>query len=267
MTVWSIANQKGGVGKTTTAVSIGGYLAQWGERTLLVDLDPHGSLSAYFGLDPDTLEPSAYRLFAPPVLPLPSLVRPTGIPGLDLVPASTALATLERQTGREGLGLTLRAALGGAGEAYSRIVIDCPPVFGILMLNALAAADTVIVPVQTEFLAERGLQRMRRTLAMVARSLPGGGPRSVIVPTLHDQRTRAAQLALAGLQRLKHEGLWAGVVPADTRLRDASRAGVPIGGFDPGSRGGAAYRVLTRYLLGLADAKRARHGEAGAKVA
>lgn len=253
MKVWTIANQKGGVGKTTTTVGLGGLLAAWGLRTVMIDVDPHGSLTSYFRYDPDSLEESSYDLFravAEKKAPDPlSLIYQTGTEGLDMIPASVALATLDRQSGRlEGMGLVLKRSVAILEDHYECVLIDCPPVLGVLLINALAACNRLIVPVQTEFLAIKGLERMQHTLAMVSRSRTTPLPFTV-VPTFFDRRTRASADSLAVLQRNHGEHLWSGQIPIDTRLREASRAGLPPSMFDPRSRAVAAYTDLLEYLM------------------
>ena len=155
MISWAISNQKGGVGKTTTAVSLGGLLAQQGRRVLLVDLDPQGSMSSYFGLNPDVVEHSAYSLFqaqanASPLELLQPLLHPTRLEGITLMPASTAMATLDRQLGaRDGMGLVINQALQRLQGRFDAVLMDCPPMLGVLMVNALAACQQLLIPVQT----------------------------------------------------------------------------------------------------------------------
>lgn len=253
MKVWTIANQKGGVGKTTTTVALGGLLAAWGMRTVMIDVDPHGSLTSYFRYDPDSLEESSYNLFravAEKRAPDPmSLIYQTGTDGLDLIPASVALATLDRQSGRlEGMGLVLRRTVQALQDEYDFVLIDCPPVLGVLLINALAACDRLVIPVQTEFLAIKGLERMQHTLRMItkSRAVP---LKYTVVPTFYDRRTRASHESLAVLQRNHGENLWDGTIPIDTRLREAARAGLPPAMFDPRSRAVAAYTDLLENLL------------------
>lgn len=251
MRVWCVANQKGGVGKTTTTVSLGGLLAKAGHRSLLVDMDPHGSMSAYFGHDPDHVEPSVYGLFqqAAGGVAEGEPIHPTAVPGLDLIPASTALVSLDRQFGaREGMGLVLARALARWSGRYDVVLLDCPPMLGILMVNAMAACERVIVPVQTEFLALRGLERLLHTLAMVARARPAPLPYT-LVPTLFDRRTRASLDSLQWLQENHEDHLWPGTIPVDTSCREASRAGLPLANFRPSCRAALAYQDLLEHLL------------------
>ncbi len=253
MISWAVANQKGGVGKTTMAVSLGGLLAQQGRRVLLVDLDPQGSMSCYLGLNPDTVEHSAYALFqaqanASPVELLQPLLHPTRLEGITLMPASTAMATLDRQLGaRDGMGLVICQALQRLQGRFDVVLMDCPPMLGVLMVNALAACQQLLIPVQTEFLALKGLERMLRTLQMIARSRGDTLPYSII-PTFFDRRTRASTHALRALRDLYPEHLWPRAIPIDTQFREASKAGVPVNVHNPEARGSAAYASLLRWL-------------------
>lgn len=254
MRVWAIANQKGGVGKTTTTIALAGLLADAGKRVVVVDLDPHGSLTSYFGLDPDALEHSNFDLFqhrggVPDGL-AGQLLQPTAHASISLMPSSTALATLERQSpGQSGLGLVVAKALAQLWQDFDYALIDSPPLLGVLMVNALAASQQLVVPCQTEHLAVNGLQRMVNTLAMINRSRKQPLPFS-IVPTLFDRRTQASLSTLKVLRESFPQNVWEGYIPVDTRLRDASRAGVTPSQFDPKSRGVTAYRALLKHLLG-----------------
>lgn len=256
MRIWTVANQKGGVGKTTTAVTLGGLLATRGQRTLLIDLDPQGSLTSYFGHDPDALTHSVYGLFmSEPTsgTDIATLIRRTPVERLDLLPASTALATLDRQLGvREGMGLLLRQALRRVESTYDFVLIDCAATLGVLMVNALAACERLIVPVQTEFLALKGLERMMHTLDMIARSRRERVPH-FIVPTLFDRRTRASVESLTALRERYPSALWDAAIPVDTQFRDAAKRGLPLSTLVQGSRGVEAYTALLDTLLGTAQ--------------
>src|SRR3989338_2665072 len=226
MRVWAVANQKGGVGKTTTSIALAGLLADAGKRVVIVDLDPHGSMTSYFGHDPDSLEHSSFDLFqhkgsVPRGLPQ-QLLLPTSDERISLLPSSTALATLERQSpGQSGLGLVIAKSLAQLWQDFDHAVIDSPPLLGVLMVNALA---------------------------MINRSRQQALPYT-IVPPLFDRRTQASMGTLRVLRNSYPDHLWPAYIPVDTRLRDASRAGVTPSTFDSNSRGVLAYRALLKHLL------------------
>ena len=252
MKVWAVANQKGGVGKTTTAVTLGGTCASRGENTLLVDLDPHGSLTAYFGYDPDTIQSSSYDLFQSESVTeesVRSLLRQTSVDHLHVLPASVALATLDRQLGtRSGMGLAVANAVKTIANDFEYVLLDCPPMMGVLMVNALAACDHLIVPVQTEFLAIKGMERMLHSLQMIERAKQLHIP-FTILPTMFDRRTRASNDSLQLLNDKFGENLWESLIPIDTRFREASANGKPLSHYQASSRGAKAYRELLDYLL------------------
>ena len=259
MKIWAVANQKGGVGKTTTVVSLAGALANRGEKVLLVDLDPHASLSSYLGLDPDATEDGTYALFrnAAGEAGATPRVREAGADQLPILPASPSMAVLDRKMGtRKGMGLVLYRGLHSLEGDWDHVLLDCPPMLGILMVNALAACDFLVIPVQTEFLALNGLRRMLSTLEMIGQSR-GRIPDYRIVPTQFDQRTRASRESLENLRAEFGAHLWNGIIPVDTRFRDASRAGRPLPLMSPSSRGSRAYEELLDELLS-ADGQPAR---------
>ncbi len=252
MRVWTVANQKGGVGKTTSSIALAGLAAAEGKRVLLVDLDPHGSLSAWFRQDPDTTEHGVFALFQQrkqlDLALVGQVLVPTDFENISLLPASTALATLERQTiAQDGMGLVISRALKLLADDYDLVIIDCPPQLGVLMINALAACDLLVMPVQTEFLALKGLERMQHTLTMLGRSRKQALD-AVIVPTMFDRRTQASVSSLRTLRHSYGEQVWPGKIPVDTKFRDASKAGVPPHLFAPQSRGVDAYQSLYQWL-------------------
>jgi chromosome partitioning protein len=245
LNIWTVANQKGGVGKTTTAVTLGGLLAQQGKRVLLVDTDPHASLSYYFGIDSEALDISIYDVFSQPEKYIGQALLDslciTKVQNLVVLPATMALATLDRKMGMEsGKGLILKKALASIQNQFDYVIIDCPPILGVSMVNALACSNRIIVPVQTEHLALKGLDRMMRTLKIMRKTMPVNIPIS-IVATMFDRRVNATIQAYTKLNQEYPEQLWRGFIPTDTKFRDASVAQMPASFFAPKCRGVFAY--------------------------
>lgn len=254
MEVWTVANQKGGVGKTTSTIALAGLLAECGKRVLLVDTDPHASLSYYFGIESEDLELSVYDLFlheSSTEQILQSLC-PTQYEHLDVLPATMGLATLDRALGaKSGMGLVLKKAMNKISQNYDYVLMDCPPVLGVLMVNALAAANRIIVPVQTEFLALKGLDRMIKTMDLMQGEQQEPF-QYIILPTMFDKRTKASILAYKQLQETYKDKVWPGVIPIDTNFRNASLARKVPSHFSANSRGVFAYKSLLEYLMKLA---------------
>lgn len=252
MKIWTVANQKGGVGKTTTSVALGGLLAEKGHRVLLVDTDPHASLTYYFGIDSEELDNSVFDLFTQGKSlkkeQLLQMLCPTSMGNLDILPATMALATLDRRMGSQGgMGLVLKNALALLADEYDYAIMDCPPVLGVLMVNALAACSRILIPVQTEFLALKGLDRMMRTLYLMGRSQKKDY-QYTIVPTMFDKRTKASLDAYKQVKSLYGDKVWSNVIPIDTKFRDASVNQIVPSVYAPKSRGVFAYSTLLTYL-------------------
>ena len=251
MIVWSIANQKGGVGKTTTTITLAGLLSEQNKRVLLVDTDPHASLTTYLNFDSEQVPASLFDLFQLPVVNKASvkpLILKTAFNNIDIIPAHMSLATLDRVMGnRSGMGLVLKKALHSLVDDYDYVLIDCPPILGVMMVNALAASDRILIPVQTEFLAMKGLERMMRTLQIMQRSKPSGF-NVTIVPTMYDKRTRASLQTLKELKVRFPEQVWASAVPIDTKFRDASIKHMPPSLYARNCRGVFAYKTLLKYV-------------------
>jgi chromosome partitioning protein len=245
MQIWAIANQKGGVGKTTTSLCLARGLAREG-RVLLIDLDPHASLTRAFGIPSDPPPAGSHDLFNSMGHEIGAVVRDTLVENLQLVAAQPALATLERRGATQpGLGLALGRALHAVRSRYDYALLDCPPTLGLLMVNALAAADRLVVPTQTDPLALHGLSDMLRTADMVERSRRRALPRRIL-PTLFDRRTKSGVQSLEQLRERHGDKVWPGVVPMDTRLRDApSLTDAEL----PDCRGTEAYARALAWLL------------------
>lgn len=253
--MWTIVNQKGGVGKTTSAVSIAGCLSAMGYKTLLVDLDPHASLTHYLGFDSESLALNLYDVFMASnsdktfTNVLTKATLQSKVKSVDLLPAHMALATLDKTLGEQaGKGLIMQKVAQRLASKYDVMVMDCPPVLGVLMVNALVAAHKVILPTQTEHLALQGLDKMIHTLALMKSSL---SPKAsyLVVPTLFDKRVKACIGAFSQMREKYKGNIWKGYVPVDTKFRDASAAGVPINQIAANTRGSFAYEKLVNELL------------------
>lgn len=255
MQVWAIANQKGGVGKTTTTLLLGRLLAARGQRVLLADLDPHASLTRAFGIPAEPAPPGTLDLFESPPKPVAEVSRATPIAHLRLLPAQAGMATLERRSATApGLGLALGQGLAAAAGDYDYALLDCPPTLGLLMVNALAAADQLVVPTQTEPLGVHGMEGMLKTATMIERSRKRPLP-SRILPTLFDRRTRACTETLDLLREQHPERTWVQAVPLDTRLRDAAElTHAELSHEVTQSRGFDAYQRALAWLLREAPA-------------
>ena len=250
MQVWAIANQKGGVGKTTTTLLLGRLLAARGLRVLLADLDPHASLTRAFGIPAEPAPPGTLDLFDTPPKAVAEVARDTPIASVRLLPAQAGMATLERRSATApGLGLALGQGLAAAAGDYDYALLDCPPTLGLLMVNALAAADQLVIPTQTEPLGVYGMEGMLKTGEMIGRSRKRALP-ARILPTLFDRRTRACTETFDDLRERHPERTWVQAVPLDTRLRDAAelaRAELPAEVAQ--SRGFDAYQRALAWLL------------------
>lgn len=258
MKVWAVANQKGGVGKTTTVATLAGILASRGKRVLMLDLDPHGSLTSYFGGDPDLSSKSVYNLFQQGPQCADTVVQETGIEGLSLMQAATAMATLDRQIGASGgKGLVISQGLAQLYEEYDYALLDCPPMLGVLMVNALAACEHLFIPVQTEFLALKGLERMLNTLKMVIKAKQMKLAYTIL-PTMFDRRTRASVQSLRSLRETYPDTISPRVIPVDTQFRDASLAGKPLSLINPEAKGVMAYNRILKEILGDSSSPKQR---------
>jgi chromosome partitioning protein len=250
--VMAIANQKGGVGKTTTAINLGACLADLGFRTLVVDLDPQGNASTGLGVNPRGLEHSMYHVIIHDV-PLEDCIEPTSVKNLFVAPASLDLAGAEIELvpafSRE---LKLRRALSAVLSDFDYVLIDCPPSLGLLTVNGLAASTEVVVPIQCEYYALEGLGQLLRNVDLVKRSLNPDLEVSTIILVMYDARTNLANQVATEVRSHFGSRVCRTAVPRTVRLSEAPSFGQPITTFDPSSRGAIAYRELAKEVSGRA---------------
>ncbi len=242
------ANQKGGVGKTTTVVNLGTYLALAGERVLVVDLDPQGNATSGLGLDRNSIERSVYDavIDGASIREL-TVAGPTV--GLDVVPSAVALAGAEVELAPvEGRERRLKRLLADIAADYDYILIDCPPSLGLLTVNALTAADSVLIPLQCEYYALEGLTQLLATLDLVRDHLNPGLALKGVVLTMYDGRTNLSADVAAEARRHLGDRVFDAVIPRSVRLSEAPSHGLPIAGHAPDSTGAVAYAALTTEL-------------------
>jgi chromosome partitioning protein len=246
--VIAIANQKGGVGKTTTAVNVGAALAELAQRVLIIDLDPQANASTGLGIDPRGLETSMYQVLMHDV-PLENCIEPTDVKGLFLAPASLDLAGAEIELvpafSRE---TRLRRAIDSVREQFDYVIIDCPPSLGLLTVNGLSAAQEVLVPIQCEYYALEGLRQLLLNVDLVRRNLNPDLEVSTIVCVMYDARTNLGDQVVREIRDHFGDKVVGTVVPRSVRLSEAPSFGQPITTFDPRSRGALAYRDVAKEI-------------------
>lgn len=247
--VVAVTNQKGGVGKTTTAINLGAALADEGARVLVVDIDPQANATTGLGINWRERDVTMYQVLLDEV-PLAACRIATAVPRLDVAPSSLDLAGAELELvsafSRE---LRLRRAIDPLRTEYDLILVDCPPSLGLLTVNALAAADEVLVPVQCEYYALEGLGQLIQNVELVQRSLNPALRISTLVLVMYDARTKLAEQVADDVRRHFPTEVCRTVIPRSVRLSEAPSYGQPITSFDPTSRGAIAYRDLAREVL------------------
>jgi chromosome partitioning protein len=242
----AVANQKGGVGKTTTTVNLGASLALLSYRVLIVDLDPQGNATTGLGVDGRGFQHSMYDVLLNDT-PMIDCIEPVGLENLFVAPATLDLAGVEQELysvlSRE---LRLKRALETVVEDYDFILIDCPPSLGLITINAFAAASEILVPVQCEFYALEGLTQLQRIVALVQRNLNESLEISTVVLTMYDSRTKLSEDVAGEVRRHFPTQTQGTVIPRTVRLSEAPSFGQPITSFDPASKGARAYKALAR---------------------
>jgi len=254
------ANQKGGVGKTTTVINLGTYLALGGLRVLIVDVDPQGNATSGLGIDRSSLDGTLYDALTD-TIPVTEVTIPTGIEGLSLVPSSISMAGAEVElAASDRRERRLAGILAGITDDYDYILLDCPPSLGLLTVNALTAADTVLIPLQCEFYALEGLTQLIATVNLVRDNLNPDLEIKGVVLTMADGRTNLSADVSAEARRHLGAVVFDTVVPRNVRLSEAPSFGLPIALYRPDSKGAEAYAALAVELRGRNGARQSTSG-------
>jgi chromosome partitioning protein len=245
--VISMCNQKGGVGKTTTTINLGASLAEFGRRVLLVDFDPQGSLSVGLGLNPHDMELTVYNLLMDRDVRIDDVVVPSGVPGMDLLPSNIDLSAAEVQLVHEvAREQTLARVIAPAIQHYDVIIIDCQPSLGLLTVNALTASDGVIVPLECEYFALRGVALLKTTIDKVRERLNPRLEIDGVLGTMFDGRTLHSREVMERLVQAWGEKVFHTVIRRTVKFSDSTVAGEPITSYASTSAGADAYRQLAK---------------------
>ena len=248
--VVSMCNQKGGVGKTTTTINLGAALAEYGRKVLLVDFDPQGSLSVGLGLNPHEMDLTIYNLLMQRDVAIDEVVVPSGVPGMDLLPSNIDLSAAEVQLVNEvAREQTLQRVLAPAMEHYDIILIDCQPSLGLLTVNALTASDGVIVPLECEYFALRGVALLKTTIDKVRERLNPKLEVDGVLGTMFDGRTLHSREVMQRLVQAWGDKVFHTVIRRTVKFSDATVAGEPITSYASASTGAGHYRELAKEVL------------------
>ncbi len=247
--VLAVVNQKGGVGKSTTAVNLAAGLGELGRRVLLVDLDPQGNATTGFGLDKNQRELCVYNALLGEI-ELGTIVEPVEVPGVFVVPATIQLAGAEIELvsafSRES---RLKSILEPVIDEFEVVIVDCPPSLGLLTVNALTAADGLIVPIQCEYYALEGLSKLLDSVRLVKTHLNPGLEVFGVVMTMYDSRTRLAQQVVEEVRHFFTDKVFDTLIPRTVRLSEAPSFGQPVTLYDPSGKGADAYKRLAREVM------------------
>ncbi|MBM6830082.1 ParA family protein [Anaerotignum lactatifermentans] len=247
--VIAITNQKGGVGKTTTAINLSACLAAAGKKVLAIDADQQGNTTSGLGLEKNEMERTIYELLLGEA-EISEVMQPTCVEGLEVIPANIRLTGAEIELiGKEGREFILKEALDPIKDQYDFIIIDCPPSLNLITINALTAADTVLVPIQCEYFALEGLEQLLHAVNLVKKRLNRHLEIEGIVFTMFDARTNLSLQVVEEVKRSLGENVYRTIIPRNVRLGESPSHGLPIHLYDPKSKGAESYGLLAEEVM------------------
>ena len=245
----AIANQKGGVGKTTTVINLSASLAELGKKVLTIDMDPQGNTSSGLGLDKDNLDMTVYQLMIGEC-ELTECRYASVVDGVDVLPATVHLAGAEVELiGIPKSQYILKNGIAGVRDEYDYVLIDCPPSLNLLTINAMPAADAVLVPIQCEYYALEGLSQLLYTIGLVQKSLNPKLEIEGVVFTMYDARTNLSMQVVENVKENLRQNIYKTIIPRNVRLAEAPSHGLPINLYDSRSAGAEAYRQLAKEVV------------------
>lgn len=244
-----VANQKGGVGKTTTAINLSACLAEAGQKVLSIDMDPQGNMTSGLGVDKDSVENTVYELLLGETDIRPCLQK-TEMENLDLIASNINLAAAEIELiGEDEKEFILQKALEEIRSDYDFVIVDCPPSLNVLTINSMCAADTVLVPIQCEYYALEGLSQLIHTIDLVRDRLNPKLEIEGVVFTMYDARTNLSLQVVENVKSNLHQAIYKTIIPRNVRLAEAPSHGMPINRYDPRSAGAESYRLLAEEVI------------------
>ncbi len=250
----AIANQKGGVGKTTTAINLSSCLAELGKKIMVIDLDPQGNTTSGFGLDKNEIEDTVYELMLGECSIKESMVSPENIENLTVIPSNVNLAGAEIELlGINDKEYILKNAVDYIKDDFDYIIIDCPPSLNMLTVNAMTTADTILVPIQCEYYALEGISQLIHTIDLVQERLNPNLQIEGVVFTMYDARTNLSSDVVETVKENLNAVVYQTIIPRNVRLAEAPSHGLPINIYDPKSAGAESYRNLAKEIINRKD--------------